>query len=100
MIRNLFGLSADGRTDRRGGPSLLQAALLARQVHDTIRFTQPPRVVLIPLFAALAPFARLRGLRGSYAAYETGTGEVVEHLEALPDDITQLPLSPPTDPHL
>ena len=39
MIRNLFGISADGRTDRRGGLSLLQAALLAREVDDTIRFT-------------------------------------------------------------
>ena len=93
MIRNQFGLAADGRTDRRGRPSLLQAALLAREFDDTIRFTRPPRAVQKPLFA---PLARLRGLRGSYPAYETGT-DVVEHLEALPEHIASiLPLTTPS----
>jgi quercetin dioxygenase-like cupin family protein len=90
MIRNMFGLAADGRTDRRGRPNLLQVALLAREFDDTIRFTRPPRAVQKPLFAALAPLARLRGLRGSYPAYETETRDVVEHLEALPEHLASL----------
>ena len=90
MIRNMFGLAADGRTDATGRPSLLQAALLAREFDDTIRFTSPPRAVQRPLFAALAPLARLRGLRGSYPDYERHTGEMIDELEALPDEITAL----------
>jgi hypothetical protein len=90
MIRNLFGLAADGRTDGGGRPSLLQAALLAREFDDTIRFTSPPRALHKPLFAALAPLARLRGLRGSYPEYERHSGENVEHLESLPEHIAAL----------
>jgi mannose-6-phosphate isomerase-like protein (cupin superfamily) len=90
MIRNFFGLAADGRTDATGRPHLLQAALLAREFDDTIRFTTPPRAVQQILFATLAPLARLRGLRGSYPAYERHRGPTVEHLERLPDDIAAL----------
>jgi mannose-6-phosphate isomerase-like protein (cupin superfamily) len=90
MIRNLFGLATDGRTDRTGRPGLLQAALLAREFDDTIRFTSPPRAIQRPLFAVLAPLARLRGLHGSYPHYERHTGEIVERLEPLPDEIAAL----------
>lgn len=83
MIRNLFFLAADGRTDSSGRPSLLQAALLAREFDDTIRFTSPPRVVQRALFAALAPISRLRGLRGSYPEYETRRSGTVETLEDI-----------------
>jgi hypothetical protein len=90
MIRNLFGLAADGRTDRSGRPGLLQAALLAREFDDTIRFTTPPRPVQRLLFATLAPVARLRGLRGSYPDYTDHTGESVDELEELPAEIAAL----------
>ncbi len=83
MIRNLFFLAADGHTDATGRPHLLQAALLAREFDDTIRFTHPPRIVQRILFAALAPLARLRGLQGSYAAYETRRSGTVDALEGL-----------------
>lgn len=97
MIRNLFGLAADGRTDDTGRPGLLQAALLAREFDDTIRFTSPPRAIQRALFAALAPLARLRGLRGSYPDYEQHSGEYVDALEALPPEIAAL-LNAPTAP--
>jgi quercetin dioxygenase-like cupin family protein len=102
MIRNLFGLATDGRTDSTGRPSLLQAALLAREYDDTIRFTHPPRAIQKPLFAALAPLARLRGLRGSYPEYEDlQRGDFVEHLENLPPHIAALlPISVPPPPHV
>lgn len=90
MIRNLFGLAADGRTDATGRPGLLQAALLAREFDDTIRFTTPPRAIQRSLFALLAPLARLRGLRGSYPQYEHHTGESVSELEEPPPQIATL----------
>lgn len=90
MIRNLFGLAADGRTDTSGRPGLLQAALLAREFDDTIRFTTPPRAIQRSLFALLAPLARLRGLRGSYPQYEHHTGESVSELEEPPPQIATL----------
>ena len=69
MIRNLFGLAQDGKTNTKGVPRLLQLALLAREFDDVIQFTRPPRVVQWALFGALAPFARLAGYRASYPEY-------------------------------
>jgi mannose-6-phosphate isomerase-like protein (cupin superfamily) len=94
MIRNLFGLGRDGRTDEKGRPGLLQAALLAREFDDTIRFTSPPRAIQRPLFAALAPLARLRGLQGSYSRYVDDTS-----LEQLPTEIEAMipALAPPPE---
>lgn len=71
MIRNLFGLAQDGRTDRKGMPNLLQLALLAREFEDVAQLVRPPRLVQRALFAVLAPIARLKGYRGSYPEYET-----------------------------
>ena len=69
MMRNLFGLAQDGRTDARGMPRLLQLALLAREFEDVVRFTKPHRLVQAILFPLLAPIARFRGYRGSYPEY-------------------------------
>jgi mannose-6-phosphate isomerase-like protein (cupin superfamily) len=90
MIRNLFGLATDGKTDAKGRPHLLQAALLAREFDDVIRFTSPSRAVQRPLFAALAVVARLRGLQGSYPRYLDGVEETVSELEPLPPEIAAL----------
>lgn len=70
MIRNLFGLAQDGRTDKKGIPHLLQLALIAREFDDVVRLTRPPRLVQKALFGILAPIARLKGYRGSYPEYE------------------------------
>jgi len=69
MIRNAFGLARDGKTNAKGQPHLLQAALFAREFDDVIRFTRPPRPVQRALFAILAPVARLLGHKGSYPEY-------------------------------
>lgn len=71
MILNLFGLAQDGKTDKKGMPTLLQLALLAREFEDVVRFTTIPRPLQRLLFALLAPIARLRGLRGRYPEYES-----------------------------
>jgi len=69
MIKNLYGLAQDGKTNAKGMPSLLQLALLAREFEDVIVFTKPPRAVQKVLFGVLAPIARLLGYKGSYPEY-------------------------------
>lgn len=69
MISNAFGLAQDGRVNARGMPNILQLALFAREFEDVVYFTRPPRAVQTTLFGLLAPFARLRGYRGSYPKY-------------------------------
>ena len=76
MIVNLFGLAQDGKTNAKGMPNLLQAALFAREFEDVLYFTRPPRAIQRVLFAVFAPIARLLGYKGSYL--EQGPSEVVE----------------------
>lgn len=90
LVANLFGLARDGRTDATGRPSLLQTALLSREFDDTVRFTRPPRAVQRPLFAVLAPLARLRGLQASYPRYLDTAGETLAEVEDLPPQIEAL----------
>jgi quercetin dioxygenase-like cupin family protein len=90
MIKNLFFLAADGKTDAKGRPRLLQAAALAREFDEVIRFTRPPRAAQRLLFGALAPIARLRGFRGSYPEYLERVSNVVDELEQLPPEIAAM----------
>jgi quercetin dioxygenase-like cupin family protein len=69
MIRNGFGLAQDGKTDSKGMPSLLQVSLFAREFDDVIRYDKGPRIVQQLLFAVLAPFAKMKGLKGTYPEY-------------------------------
>lgn len=79
MIKNLYGLAQDGKTNVEGRPGLLQASLFAREFEDVLRFTKPTRTVQKVLFAVLAPIARLPGYRGSYLEYlECGPSGKVE----------------------
>ena len=69
MVRNLFGLAQDGKTNSKGMPNLLQAAIFAREFSDVLYFTKPPLLVQRLLFGALAAIARALGYRGSYPKY-------------------------------
>ncbi len=89
-IRTGFFLAADGKTDSRGRPNLLQAALMAREFDDVIRFASPPRPVQRVVFAALAPIARMRGYRGTYPEFEHRVSDYVEQLEVIPADVAAL----------
>ncbi len=78
-ILNTFGLAQDGKTNAKGMPNLLQAALIAREFEDVLYFTKPPRAIQKVLFAILAPIARLLGYKGSYPEYlNRPPSEVVE----------------------
>jgi quercetin dioxygenase-like cupin family protein len=69
MARNLFGLAQDDKTNPKGMPNLLQAAIFAREFSDVLYFTKPSLVVQRLLFSALAAIAWSLGYRGSYLKY-------------------------------
>ena len=45
MGLNLFGLARDGRTNRKGMPNPLQAAVFAREFSDVFHFTRPSSTI-------------------------------------------------------
>ena len=69
LIKNGFALAQDGKTDHTGKPSMLQIALMAREFDDVVRYDMGPRVIQQLLFLVLTPFAKLKGLKGSYPEY-------------------------------
>ncbi len=81
MIRTLWGLACDGRTNAKGMPGLLQLAAISAEFADVIVLRRPPRMVQRALFGSLAPVARRRGYRGIYPRYaemgSVGTPEQV-----------------------
>jgi hypothetical protein len=61
----VFGLAADGRTDAKGRPSLLQTAALMREFPDEFFYlADVPVAVQRAIAAPLAALARRRGYVG------------------------------------
>jgi mannose-6-phosphate isomerase-like protein (cupin superfamily) len=89
LIRQLFLLAQDGRTDARGRPAPLQAAALGWEFDDVIRFTTSPRPLQRLLVAALYPIARATGHRAIDPAYLRRELPNVD-LEPLPAEIAEL----------
>ena len=71
FFETLFGLAADGRTDRNGLPRPLQLATLATEFSDEVRLARPSAVVQRVLFEPLAALGRLRGYRGWHPRYSS-----------------------------
>ena len=69
MIKNLYGLAQDGKTNSKGMPNLLQGALFAREFNDVMYFTKPPLAVQRLLFGVLGSLGRALGYQGSYPKY-------------------------------
>jgi GNAT superfamily N-acetyltransferase/quercetin dioxygenase-like cupin family protein len=86
LIRQLFLSAQEGRTDARGRPRPLHAAVLAQEFADTMRFTSPPRLVQRALFGLLAPVARATGHHALDPGYLRRELPVVD-LEPLPAEI-------------
>jgi quercetin dioxygenase-like cupin family protein len=61
MIAAVWGLGVLGRTNDKGMPGLVAAALLAEAFGDEIVFERPPRAVQQALARTVAPIARRRG---------------------------------------
>jgi quercetin dioxygenase-like cupin family protein len=75
MIQTMWGLAADGKTNAKGVPHLLQLAATATEFRPEFELLTPPRWIQRVLFGALAPIARARGYRGIYYPEQaTGTG--------------------------
>ena len=73
LLETLWALGSAGRTDRRGMPDILQAAVLLRAYRRELRLAWPPHPIQRPLVAALALLGRLCG-RPSWLAHPTGNG--------------------------
>lgn len=61
MIGAVWGLAVMGRTNPKGMPGPLDAALLAEAFGDEIVFERPPRAVQRALALTVAPIARRCG---------------------------------------
>ena len=70
MIRTVWGLGADGHTNDKGMPGLLQLLAIGDEFSDVIVFRRPPPAIQRITAAVLLPVARRRGYRGSYPRYE------------------------------
>jgi mannose-6-phosphate isomerase-like protein (cupin superfamily) len=75
-IATTFGLANAGRTNAKGVPSLLQAALLGAEFSDVLVRKHPPAFVQTMAFGALGFVARRRGLKAVYPEYAGPHGSV------------------------
>jgi mannose-6-phosphate isomerase-like protein (cupin superfamily) len=89
LIRQLFLLAQDGRTDKRGRPRPLQAAAIGWEFADTIQFTTLPLPLQRLLVGVLHPIARATGHRALDPAYLRRELPTVD-LEPLPPEIAEL----------
>ena len=63
FLEKMYGLAVEGKTDTRGVPNILQAAVVGRGHLDDFSLARPPYVLQRALFAVLAPLGRLAGYR-------------------------------------
>jgi hypothetical protein len=71
----MYGLAADGKTNRKGMPNPLRLAVIARHHFDDVRLPFPPAWMQRIGLALGAPLGRLLGYRPTYLP-KTG-GEAV-----------------------
>jgi mannose-6-phosphate isomerase-like protein (cupin superfamily) len=67
FIETMYGLAADGKTNRKGLPNPLRLAVIMRQHFDLVRLPFPPAWVQKTGLVLGAPFGRLLGYRPTYA---------------------------------
>jgi quercetin dioxygenase-like cupin family protein len=66
LIETMFGLAADGKTNRKGMPSPLRLAVIARSHFDDVRLPFPPAWMQRIGLALGAPLGRLFGYQATY----------------------------------
>jgi quercetin dioxygenase-like cupin family protein len=66
LIETMFGLAADGKTNRKGMPNPLRLAVIARAHFDTVRLPRLPAWVQRAGLAMGAALGRLAGYRPTY----------------------------------
>ena len=63
----MFGLAADGKTNRKGLPNALRLAVIAKAHFDTVRLPFPPAALQRLALTLGAPLGRAFGYRPTYA---------------------------------
>lgn len=85
MIKTLYGLARDGKTNDKGMPNPLQLAVFAKEFRPEMELARPPRAVQTLLFGILGPIGKALGYRATYPEYEAPHG----HVE-VPEDLRHL----------
>ena len=81
LIETMFGLAADGKTNRKGLPGPLRLAVIARHHFDDVRLPFPPASLQRLGLALGAPLGRLLGYEPTYVAAAPATA-LAEALDA------------------
>ena len=66
LIETMYGLAADGKTNRKGMPNPLRLAVIAQAHFDTVRLPFPPALLQRFGLALGAPLGRMLGYGSSY----------------------------------
>jgi quercetin dioxygenase-like cupin family protein len=66
LLETMFGLAADGRTNRKGMPNPLRLAVIAQAHFSTVRLPHPPAWLQRAGLALAAPVGHLLGYRPTY----------------------------------
>jgi mannose-6-phosphate isomerase-like protein (cupin superfamily) len=66
LLETMFGLAADGKTNRKGMPNPLRLAVIAREHFDDVRLPFPPVWMQRAGLALGAPVGRLAGYEPTY----------------------------------
>jgi len=66
LIETMFGLAADGKTNRKGMPNPLRLAVIANAHFDTVRLPFPPAILQRIGLALGSPAGRLLGYTPTY----------------------------------
>jgi quercetin dioxygenase-like cupin family protein len=74
LIETMYGLAADGKTNRWGIPNPLRMAVIAGAHFDTVRLSFPPAFVQRAALSVGAPIGRILGYRPEY---QTSTATVI-----------------------
>ena len=69
FIETVFGLARDGKTNKKGMPNPLQAAILLHEYSDEMQLADVPVVAQRLLAMLVAPIGRLFGFKGRYPEY-------------------------------
>jgi mannose-6-phosphate isomerase-like protein (cupin superfamily) len=77
LIETMFGLAADGRTNRKGMPNPLRLAVIARHHFEDLRLPLVPAWMQRVALAMAAPLGRVLGYRPQYAGDGSGTSAAV-----------------------
>jgi hypothetical protein len=66
LIETMFGLAADGKTNRKGMPNPLRLAVIAQAHFDNVHLPFPPAWMQRMALALGAPLGRLFGYEATY----------------------------------